>query len=429
MWIVDSANASSYDSSMMQDDALLHDSTKSGSVAQAAARLLPQRDRTATPTTILPREQPVLARASGAVVTDVDGQDYIDFVCGHGSLLLGHGDDRIIAAITKATSKGCALGETTEARVRLAELIISRFPSVDMVQFTSSRAGALREVERLSRAYTGRRTIIIPEHTRSRQAFSNYDDIVSVPFADINAMDSVSKDASETPGAVLVEPVGTDHGVHSPPDGYLAALRGWCDRHNALLVFDESVTALRFTSGGVGEQHEVKPDITCFGTSITGGMAAAAYGGRRDLMQAHAASDEVHMPLGDIGHEPSLAAGVALLQATAEEEFHRTLEARASAFERGLLALAPRKRVAIEVHRVGSLIGFHIVSTSNQTEPFDASGSAHAVFFRELIRCGVLFPMPLPVCLYVSSAHTEPQLAETVEAVEAALDAVDHVLQ
>ncbi len=414
---------------MMQADTLARDTTKSGSVAQAAERLLPQRDRVGTPSVIPVRELPVLAKASGAVVTDADGNNFIDFVCGHGSLLLGHSDDRIIAAITKATSKGCALGETTEARVRLAELIVARFPSVDMVQFTSSRAGALREVERLTRAHTGRHTVIIPEHTRSRQAFSNYDGIVSVPFADVSAMDSVVKDGAQAPGAVLVEPIGTDHGVHPPPDGYLAELRDWCDRHDALLVFDESVTALRLTPGGVGEQFEVKPDITCFGTSITGGMAAAAYGGRRDLMQAHAASDEVHMPLGDIGHEPSLAAGVALLQATAEEDFHRTLEARAGVFERELTALAPRQHIAIEVHRVGSLIGFHITPSSDETVPFDSSERTHAVFFRELIQRGVLFPMPLPVCLYVSSAHTASQLADTVKAVGAALDAVDRVLQ
>ncbi len=424
---VDITDAHGYDFDMTETE-ILRDAAKSTSITKAAAQLIPRRDGDGTGTTVPPDARPIFARASGAVVTDVDGNDYIDFICGHGSQLLGHGDDRIIAAITKATSKGCALGETTEARVRLAELIVARFPAIDMVQFTSSRAGSLREVQRLARTHTGRSAVVIPERTRSRRAFSNDDGIIDVPFADINAMDAVINSAAQPPAAVLVEPIGTDNGVHPPPDGYLLALRDWCDQHGALLVFDEAVTALRMSPSSTCKAYEAEPDLTCFGSSITGGMAAAAYGGRRKLMQAHAACAEVHMPLGDIGHEPSLAAGVALLQATAEEAFHQQLEAAVASFERGLIALPPRKHVAVQVHRTGSLIGFGLAPTKSDAAPFVPSGIACATFLHELMQHGVLFPMKLPCCLYVTSAHTEAQLTSAVAAVGAALDAVDHAL-
>lgn len=414
---------------MTGTETLARNGTKSALITRAAGQLIPQRGGDGLDAVVPLQDRPVFARASGAVVTDVDGRDYIDFICGHGAQLLGHGDDRIIAAITKATSKGCALGETTELRVRLAELLVARFAAVDMVQFTSSRAGALREAQCLVRVHTGRPTLFIPKHTRSRRAFALDEDVIDVPLGDVGAMDAAVKHSGQVPGAVLLEPVGTEDGVHPTPQGYLSELRRWCDDHGALLVFDEAVTALRMSPGGVGTEYEVEPDLTCFGTSITGGMAAAAYGGRRQLMRAHGASAQVHMPLGDIGHEPSLAAGVALLQATAEESFFTELEATAISLEQQLRKLPPRRHAAVHVSRVGTLVGFEIVSTERGSDRLSTHRhAATSVFFRELLNHGVLFPMKLPCCLYVTSAHTEAQLASTTEGVSAALNAVDQAI-
>lgn len=400
---------------MTESQASERASTKSSSITRAASGLIPATEEAKRTATAL--KAPVLAKASGAAVTDVDGNEYVDFVCGEGSLLLGHGDERLVAAVTKAVSKGCSLGAQSEMRVRLAELVAARFPSIDMVQFAPSRFHAVREVVRLVRTLTGRRPIVIPHGSRCRRALTDDDSIVHVDRG-IDALEACQRSGTEAPAAVVVEPIGTDGGLHLPPNGYLQSLREWCDRHGVLLVFDEAVTAFRLAPGGACTRFDVHPDLMCFGTSLTGGMGVAAYGGRRALMRDAGADETVHMACVEVGGESAFAAGVAFLQATAEDGFHEALEQVSAALEEALAAIEPKPGAGLEVIRAGSILGMTIVGEAA------ARDQAAATFYRTCLDDGVLVAPGLSSCLYVSAAHRDEHVTRAAQALDHALTAV-----
>jgi len=421
---VDNPQRQGYDSPMAEIETLTRESTKSTAVTRAAAGLIPHRVPGKRPSDSPGPLVPVLARASGAAVTDVDGNEYVDFIGGQGSLLLGHDDDRIVAAITKAAAKGYALGETTETRVKLAELLAARFPTIDMVQFAPSRYHVVREVARLARTFTNRAKVIIPDGTASRDAFADDDQVIDVACT-ANAMEQAVAGLSEAPAAVILEPVGTRGGLRLPPDGFLQRVRDLCDSREILLVFDEAVTAFRLAPGGASTLMNVHPDVTCFGTSVTGGMGVTAYGARRDLMRELAADPRVHLPAMDVGDEPSFAAGVAFLQATAEEGFHEFLEERATTFATALSVLPPKGAISLNVERIGSIIGIEINTGASPTTDRCA---IETTFYETLLNHGVLFPTGLRFCLYVSAAHQDDHISRAAGALDRALTAIHDMM-
>lgn len=416
---VDSGVGHGYDFLMAEAEMLTRESTKSTSITRTASSLLPPSVSAVGTADVRKPLVPVLVKASGATVTDADGNEYLDFVCGQGSLLLGHDDDRIVAAITKAAAKGFALGETTETRVKLAELLAARFPTIDMIQFAPSRFHVVREVARLARRRTNRATIVIPDGTTSRGALADDEHVIGMARSS-DAIESTMATLAEVPAAIMIEPVGTCGGLHLAPDGYLQQLRNWCDRHDVLLVFDEAVTAFRLAPGGASTLYDVHPDVTCFGTSVTGGMGVAAYGARRELMRELAADPRVHLPTMDVSHEPSFAAGVAFLQATAEEGFHEALEPRGTMLATALSELAPKDQVSLEVEHVGSFVGIDIAIGSSE--------AAGATFHETMLNQGVLVPGELRTCLYVSAAHQEDHILRAVDAVDHAMTAIHDMM-
>ncbi len=409
---------------MVDAETLTRESTKSTAITRAAASLIPRRGPGAGSTDSPGPLVPVLAKASGASVTDVDGNEYVDFICGQGSMLLGHDDDRIVAAITKAAAKGYTLGETTETRVKLAELLAARFPTIDMVQFAPSQYHVVREVARLARVHSNRTKVIIPDNTASRHAFADDDHVIDVAYT-AEALEEAIVNRSEAPAAVILEPVPTLGGLRLPPDDFLQRVRDLCDSHKVLLVFDEAVTAFRLAPGGASTLIGVHPDVTCFGTSVTGGMGITAYGARRDLMRTLAADPRVHLPAMDVGNEPSFAAGVAFLQATAEKGFHESLEERAKTFAAALLELPPKGPISLSVKRSGSIIGVEI---NDGSSPTTERCTIETTFYETLLNHGVLFPTGLRFCLYVSAAHQDDHIARAVDATDRALTAVHDMM-
>jgi len=414
-----------YDSIMADAETMSRETTRSTTIARAAAGLIPDRRRDRGKTDGTRPVTPVLAKASGAVVTDVDGNEYVDFVCGHGSLLLGHADDRIVAAITKAAAKGYAIGETTDTRVKLAELLAARFPPIDMVQFAPSRYHVVREATRLARMHTGRTAIVIGEGTASRGAFADDDGVIDAPRT-TDGLERSLADVPEPPAAVVLEPVGTGDGLHLPPDGFLKHVRAWCDAHQTLLVFDEAITAFRMAPGGASTLMDVHADVTCFGTSVTGGMGVTAYGARRDLMRTWASDPRVHLPAMDVGDEPSFAAGVALLQATAEEGFHAALDQQSAALATALTELPARGTIDLKAESVGGIVG---VELDVGAAPTVDRGAIDTTFYETLLNHGVLFPTGRRFCLYVSAAHQDDHIARAVDAVDRALTAIHDMMR
>jgi len=280
----------------------------------------------------------VIAKGKGVVITDVDGNNYIDYIGAWGSLILGHADDRVVVAIGKATAKGCAFGAPTETETQLAELIVARVPSIETVRFVNSGTEAAMSAIRLARGYTGRDKIIkfegcyhghcdallvqagaeatMPARSSSPgvPAGTTADTLV-LPYNDIGAVETVLRQHGHQVAAVLVEPIAGNMGCVPPNKGYLEGLRRLCTEHEVVLIFDEVMTGFRVSPGGAQQLYGVQPDLTCLGRIVGGGLPLAAYGGHREIMETVLPAGEVYQAGTFSGNLLGTAAGIATLQA------------------------------------------------------------------------------------------------------------------
>ncbi len=389
------------------------------------------------------------ARGAGAVLTDLDGNEYIDYVGSWGALMLGHADDRIEAAIGKATARGTSFGAPSELETHLAELIIARLPSVEMVRFVSSGTEATMSAVRLARAATGRDQIIkcagcyhghvdallvqagsgamtlgvpsspgVPRGTAA--------DTIVVPFNDLAAVEQAFAAHPDTIAAMLVEPIAGNMGLIPPEPGYLQGLRGLCDRHGALLIFDEVMTGFRVSSGGAQTLYDVRPDLTCLGKILGGGLPVGAYGGRQDLMSMIAPAGPVYQAGTLSGNPVCMAAGIASLEALADAQVYETIEQKAQTLAHGLQAAASEAGVSTYHTRVGSMLCVFFTSgpVRNHADTVRCDVQAFGRFFHEMLSRGVYVPPAQFESWFVSAAHTDEQVATTLSAAAAAFGAV-----
>ncbi len=392
---------------------------------------------------------PIIGRGRGGIAVDVDGNEYVDLIGGHGTLILGHADERVVAAISKAASKGNAYGQPSEMEVRLAELIAGRVPSVDMVHFVHTTFDALAFAVRAARAFTKRRQLVTFEGTWSNEVrrmrpdwsippdFSPdqrcaYDASRFVlPFNDVAAAEGLFRDHGSDVAAVVVEPVCLGKGLVQPADSFLSALRLLCDIRGSLLVFDETVTGFRVVRRGVPSAFDVLPDLTLLGPVVGGGLPLAACGGRKEVFRELCA-EETAASLSPRYDSPSesvlaLAAGIATLQAVGEDGFYEELEARSVRLDEGLCAASSTAGVSVRHSRVASILGLSfVIDTAPADGPADSSSEGNlnsamfTRFLQEMLDRGVLLP-PSPVaCLFVSAAHSNDDIDRALDAAHAA---------
>lgn len=396
---------------------------------------------------------PVLVKSKGAVVTDVDGNEYIDFCGGQAAPILGYADERIVAAISKAASKGFGFSLPTETELRLVELIAARLPSVDMLRLVNTPADALAGATNVAREHTGHDHVLL-----LGRAYAGHDPTPSVsvlPDFNLETLCAELGRRSSAAAAVVVDSLSAltrrdapaAHGSPQAASADLAALRAYCDEHGALLIFDETITGLRTRPGSIGDSLGARPDLTLLGPIIGGGLPLAAYGGRRDVMRA-AARQASSSALSNSGLPSvpqarlsllAIAAGMATLQALSEPGFYEALDELAARLEDGLSTVAAESvnaTASIKVHRVQSIL--HVSfglggsreesSPSSERRPHGNSGvslhdpgpAAFAPFHRELLDRGILIP-PFPNSyLWVSAAHTAEEIDRTIEAARAA---------
>jgi glutamate-1-semialdehyde 2,1-aminomutase len=359
-----------------------------------------------------------IVKASGCGVTDVDGHDYIDYTCGRGMVLLAHGDQRVVVAVDKASSKGLSDGLPIESEVRLAELIIARIRGVEMVSLVGSAMEALLLAIRTARRHTGRSEVI-----RFAGCHDGTVDMLTsasavLPFNDLNAVKQQFTRHRGKIAAVVVEPTPSRMGLVPAADGYLAGLREICHKREALLIFDESATAFRAGPGGASDRLGVIPDLAVLGSIIGGGLTLGALGGRRDLMQSIASSEHVGERILLGGNPLAIAAGIATLQATAEEGFYEALDAAAAKLEEGLRAAAAAAAIPVRIHRVGSLLSVFFTDTDvvDWTTAQTSDTSRYARWRAALLERGVLIPPSPHECLFLCAAHGEEHIARTVAA-------------
>ena len=387
---------------------------------------------------------PFVASASGPYLTTVDGEDLVDFIASWGALILGHAHPAIVNAVEEAARRGISYGVPTSQEVELAELIVSIVPSIDVVRMVNSGTEATASAVRVARAATARPGIIkfagcyhghadpFLVKAGSGAATFGEPDSPGVPAATVadtrvarfNDVESVERALfGGDVAAVIVEPVAGNMGVVPPAPGFLEGLRELCDEHGALLIFDEVMTGFRVALGGAQERYGVTPDLTCLGKVVAGGTAAAAYGGREDLMRRVAPDGPVYQAGTLAGNPLAVAAGLACLRHLVEHpELYDELDAMGARVEKRLARALDEYGVSGCVQRVGAMLTVFFGPDRVQSwdEAVTTDRERFARFFHGAYWRGVLLaPSPFE-SLFLMEAHIAV-IDEAAEALAAAI--------
>ncbi|MDX1776009.1 MAG: glutamate-1-semialdehyde 2,1-aminomutase [Desulfobulbales bacterium] len=383
-------------------------------------------------------------KASGAKIVDVDNNEFIDFVCSWGPMILGHNHPKIVAAIEEALVNGTSYGAPTPSEIELAELVTNAFPAMDKVRFVSSGTEATMSAIRLARGYTGKKVVVKFDgcyhgHADSFlvQAGSGVitlgipgspgvpDDIVkntiSIPYNDFVTLEKTLLDESLEIACVIIEPVAGNMGVVPPAEGFLQKLRELTSQQNIVLIFDEVITGFRLALGGAQSRFNIDPDMTCLGKIIGGGLPVGAYGGKAEIMAQIAPEGPVYQAGTLSGNPLAMAAGVATLQLLSEPGFYERLETKAAAYAAELEKLAARHLPGeTTLNRVGSMM-----TTFFNSEPVvdfkSAMGSdteRYGHFFREMLMSGVWLAPSQFEAAFISDAQSQEDLAQALEFTE-----------
>ncbi len=386
-----------------------------------------------------------VAAADGSRIWDVEGREYIDYVGSWGPLLLGHRDPAVVEAVVEAARRGMSFGAATAGEVELARRLCERFVSLERLRLVNSGTEATMSALRLARAATGRSSIIkfagcyhghsdgLLVAAGSGASTFGVPDSPGVPdgyagltrVAEFNDAASVDRLCDQEVAAIIVEPVAANMGVVAPEPDFLARIRAIADERGALLIFDEVVTGLRLGPGGYQDIAGTRPDLTCLGKIIGGGLPVGAYGGRAALMEQVAPAGPVYQAGTLSGNPLAVAAGLATLDRLDATRPWDQLEDKAARLGAGIREALGRRKACLQ--RVGSMLTVFFGPGRVRTWA-DAEGADRtrfAAFFAALIERGVWIPPSQFESWFVSAAHSDEDIERTVEAVSAALEASD----
>jgi glutamate-1-semialdehyde 2,1-aminomutase len=395
---------------------------------------------------------PFIARGKGAYVWDADGRRYVDYVGSWGPLILGHAHPAVLRAVARAAARGTSFGAPTAGEVEIAETICAALPAVEMVRFVSSGTEATMSAIRLARGATGRKKILkfdgcyhghadallvgagsgvatlgIPGSPGVPEEFVRL--TVQAPYNDLAAVGEAFRLHGPELACVIVEPVAGNMGCVPPARGFLEGLRELCDRAGALLVFDEVMTGFRVAWGGAQELYGIRPDLTCLGKVVGGGLPAAAYGGRRELMLEIAPSGPVYQAGTLSGNPLAVAAGLETLRRLSKRGVYDALGAKARTLADGLAERASAAGVELTTAAVGGMFGFffHPGPVNNFDDAKKSDAPRFRRFFAEMLARGVYLAPSAYEAGFVSLAHGERELSATLRAAEAALASASKV--
>jgi glutamate-1-semialdehyde 2,1-aminomutase len=391
-----------------------------------------------------------MRRGKGALVWDVDGNSYVDYVGSWGPLVAGHSHPDVLKAVQQAIERGLSFGAPTEGEVEMAELLCRLVPSLEQVRLVSSGTEATMSAIRLARGYTGRSTIVkfegcyhghadallvkagsgaltlgqpssagVPPEVTAHTLVLEYNNIAQVEAAFAREGGRVA--------AVIVEPVAGNMNLVAPRPGFLETLRTLCTRHGALLIFDEVMTGFRVALGGAQALYGVKPDMTTLGKVIGGGLPVGAFGGRRDIMQLIAPLGPVYQAGTLSGNPVAVAAGLATLKLAEAPGFYDRLGATALQLCGGLEAAARKHGVPFSAQNVGGMFGlyFRAGAPSSYAEVMECDKEAFNAFFHGMLAEGVYLAPSAYEAGFVSAAHGNTDIAKTVAAAEKVLGRKD----
>ncbi|MCP7949762.1 glutamate-1-semialdehyde 2,1-aminomutase [Listeria monocytogenes] len=376
----------------------------------------------------------------GAYITDVDGNEYIDYVLSWGPLILGHADPAVVNAITKAALKGTSFGTPTEIETELAKLVIERVPSIEIVRMVSSGTEATMSAIRLARGYTKREKILkfegsyhghgdsllikagsgvatlgLPDSPGVTKGLAA--DTITVPYNDIEGAKLAFEKYGEEIAAVIVEPVAGNMGVVPPIEGFLEGLRELTTKFGSLFIFDEVMTGFRVDYYSAQGYYVVTPDLTCLGKVIGGGLPVGAYGGKKEIMEQIAPAGSIYQAGTLSGNPLAMNAGFETVRQLTPQHYDvfRTLIKR---MEEGLTEISARRQVPLSINKAGSMFGFFF--TDQKVINFDTAKTSNLEFFRnyyrEMLGQGIFLPPSQFEGVFISTMHTENEIDKTLEA-------------
>ena len=385
-----------------------------------------------------------IKRAAGSRLTDVDRNTFIDYVMSWGPMIHGHAPRGQIKAIASAARSGTSFGAPSPLEHQLGERVRELMPSMERVRFVSSGTEAAMSVVRVARAFTKRDRIIkfegcyhghadaflakagsgattlgIP--TSPGVAAAVAADTLLARYNDLDSVDALFK-AHRDIAAVIVEPIAGNMGVVAPADGFLAGLRDRCTRHGAMLIFDEVISGFRASAGGAQELFDIRPDLTCLGKIIGGGLPVGAYGGRTDAMELVAPAGPVYQAGTLSGNPIAMTAGLWALDRLTPR-LYKELARRGAMLAAGLAEAARDAGVALQVNAFGSLLTPFF--TSSPVRDYDsalkADTAAYATFFRGMLTRGIYPPPSQFEGWFLSAAHSDRDVRTTIAAARAAM--------
>jgi len=386
-----------------------------------------------------------IRRGAGAIIEDVDGNRFIDYVMSWGPLIHGHAPRPLIKAITAAAKKGTSFGAPSALEHELGEAVRKLVPSMERVRFVSSGTEATMSAVRVARAFTGRDRIIkfegcyhghgdaflvkagsgamtlgvptspgVPAPVAADTLLARYNDLASV--------DSLLATQGASIAALIIEPIAGNIGVVPPIDGFLAGLRDRCRKHGILLIFDEVISGFRASAGGAQGLFGIDPDLTCLGKIIGGGLPVGAYGGRADIMSKVSPAGPVYQAGTLSGNPVAMTAGLWALK-NLGPTLYRDLARRGAALAAGLADAARDAGVPLQVNAFGSLLTPFFTSTPvrDYQSALAANTGAYATFFHGMLKRGVYPPPSQFEAWFLSAAHTDAHIKKTIAAAKAAM--------
>lgn len=383
------------------------------------------------------RDPLFIDRALGSRIYDIDGNEFIDYVCSWGPCILGHASEPVIEAVKKACEKGLSFGAPTELETELAGMITEAVPAIEQVRLVSSGTEAVMSAIRAARGYTGRNKIVkfrgnyhghsdgLLVKAGSGLMTESVPDSAGVPegyaactlTAEYNSRDSVERlfeAEKEDIAAVIVEPVAANMGVVLPEEGFLAFLRDITEKNGALLIFDEVITGFRLCYGGACDYFRIKPDLVTLGKIVGGGMPLAAYGGVRKIMEVLAPNGEVYQAGTLSGNPIAVTAGIQTLkELKAHPEIYSRIDQNAET-----LARAFRKK-GLQVNRAGSLLSAFFTDrpVRDYASALTCDTKKYAKYFSDMLEAGIYVAPSQFEAMFVSAAHTQEDIQRTVEAI------------
>lgn len=385
----------------------------------------------------------------GSKITDIDGNEYIDYVLSWGPLILGHADENVVAKLGEATLKGTSFGASSLAENKLAELVIERVPSVEMVRMVNSGTEATMSALRLARGYTGRNKILkfegsyhghgdsllikagsgvatlgLPDSPGVPESVAQH--TITVPFNDMSAVTAAFEKFGEDIAAIIAEPVCGNMGVIPPKEGFLQHLRQLADDYGSLLIFDEVMTGFRVGYNCAQGYFGVTPDLTCLGKVIGGGLPVGAFGGKREIMEKIAPAGPIYQAGTLSGNPLAMTAGYETLSAVTPDSYDK-ISKQIDRLEEGYLQASEEFNIPLQVNRTGSMFGvfFADVPVTDFATAQQSNLDYFAQYYRAMIEEGVFLPPSQFEGLFLSMAHTDEDIEKTIAAVKKAFSKIE----